>query len=62
MATDLVALVATRALEYLDEAPRMVTAPHSVVPFSPVLEDLYVPSEARVLEAILAAMGRAVPV
>ena len=57
IATDLVALVATQALEYLDEAPQILSAPHSVVPFSPPLEDLYVPSEERIANAIRTAMG-----
>lgn len=58
MATDLVALIATQALEYLDEAPQMVTTPHTVVPFSPALEDLYVPSVGRIKHAILLALGQ----
>jgi pyruvate/2-oxoglutarate/acetoin dehydrogenase E1 component len=33
---------------------QMVTAPHTPVPFSPVLEDLYVPS----LQAIAAAVRK----
>jgi pyruvate dehydrogenase E1 component beta subunit len=62
LATDLVALIATQALEYLDEAPKMVTAPHTPVPFSPVLEDLYIPSPQRIVEAVGAACGREVSV
>lgn len=62
VATDIIALIATNALEYLDEVPQMVTAPHTVVPFSPVLEDLYVPTVDRIQQAILAALGQSVPV
>lgn len=58
VATDIVALVTTRAIEYLDGPPQMVTAPHTVVPFSPVLEDLYIPSPDKVIQAVNAALGR----
>jgi len=44
MATDVVALAAGQAFDYLDAAPKMITPPHTPVPFSPVLEDVYVPS------------------
>ncbi|MDA8195354.1 MAG: alpha-ketoacid dehydrogenase subunit beta [Thermaerobacter sp.] len=62
VAADLVALVASEALEYLDEAPKMVTAPHAVVPFSPVLEDLYVPSAERIGHVIRTLMGHEIGV
>ncbi len=58
LAADIVALVTTRAIEYLDGPPQMVTAPHTVVPFSPVLEDLYVPSPEKVIQAVNTALGR----
>ncbi|MEA3341893.1 MAG: transketolase C-terminal domain-containing protein, partial [Chloroflexota bacterium] len=44
MATDVVALVAGQAFDYLDAPPTMITPPHTPVPFSPVLEDAYLPS------------------
>ncbi|MDY7080416.1 MAG: alpha-ketoacid dehydrogenase subunit beta [Chloroflexota bacterium] len=44
MATDIVALIAGQAFDYLDAPPRMITAPHTPVPFSPTLEDAYLPS------------------
>ena len=59
LATDLVALVASRALEFLDGPPQMVTAPHAVVPFSSALEDVYVPSPAQIARAALVAVGQA---
>ena len=37
----------------------MVTAPHAPVPFSPALEDLYIPSPAKIEAAVRAVMGRA---
>jgi pyruvate dehydrogenase E1 component beta subunit len=52
MAADILALVASRAFDYLDAPPQMVTAPHTPVPFSPPLEDFYLPSPQRVVEAI----------
>jgi pyruvate dehydrogenase E1 component beta subunit len=52
MATDLVALITTKAFEYLDAAPVMVTPPHTPVPFSPPMEKFYVPSPARVVESV----------
>ncbi len=58
LATDIVALVTTRAIEYLDGPPQMVTAPHTVVPFSPVLEDYYVPSPEKIIQAVNTALGR----
>src|SRR5581483_429535 len=58
VANDVVTLAATQALEYLDGAPQVVTAPHTVVPFSPVLEDAYIPSPARIATAARAALGR----
>jgi len=36
-----------------------VTAPHTPVPFSPVLEDLYIPSAKQIAEAVHRAMSGA---
>lgn len=52
MATDISALVAERAFGALKGPIRMVTAPHTPVPFSPALEDLYVPSPAKIEAAV----------
>jgi len=56
MATDIAALVASRAFDHLDAPPQLVTAPHTPVPFSPVLEDFYVPSPGRIVEAVRATL------
>jgi pyruvate/2-oxoglutarate/acetoin dehydrogenase E1 component len=56
MATDIAALVASRAFDHLDAPPQLVTAPHTPVPFSPVLEDLYVPSPERIVHAVRATV------
>ena len=52
MASDIVALAAQKAFGYLDAPPQAVTAPHSPVPFSPVLEDAYIPSPAKIAAAV----------
>ena len=52
VATDIVALVATRGLEYLDAPVRMVTGGHTPVPFSPVLENAYLPSTEKIIAAV----------
>jgi len=44
IATDISALVAEEAFDYLDAPPRRVTAPHTSVPYSPPLEELFIPS------------------
>ncbi|MGH7918867.1 MAG: alpha-ketoacid dehydrogenase subunit beta [Candidatus Dormibacteraceae bacterium] len=63
LATDIVAQVAGQCFDDLKAAPRMVTAPHTPPPFSPVLEDLFVPDAGRVAAAVREAVGtRAAPV
>jgi pyruvate dehydrogenase E1 component beta subunit len=52
MATDIIALVTTKAFDHLDAPPAMVTAPHTPVPFSPPLENFYVPSPERIASAV----------
>lgn len=44
LATDVVALVADQAFDYLDAPCKMISAPHAHVPFSPILEDVFLPS------------------
>jgi pyruvate/2-oxoglutarate/acetoin dehydrogenase E1 component len=57
MASEIVARVTANCFDALKSAPRMVTAPHTPVPFSPTLEALYVPDAARVQDAVRAAVG-----
>lgn len=57
MATDIISLVCTRAFDDLDAPPRMVTAPHTPVPFSPPLEDYYIPSVEKVITAVRSILG-----
>lgn len=56
VATDIATLAATQVLEYLNGPVRLVTAPHTPVPFSPVLEDYYVPTPQRVISAVRETM------
>jgi pyruvate/2-oxoglutarate/acetoin dehydrogenase E1 component len=57
MAADISARVAQDAFKALKAPIRMVTPPHVPVPFSPALEDAYIPSTARVVEAVRTVMG-----
>lgn len=54
---EIAARVAEKAFDYLDAGIRRVTAPFTPVPFSPVLEQAFIPSEAKIREAILAVVG-----
>jgi pyruvate dehydrogenase E1 component beta subunit len=51
-AADLVAIVADEALFWLDAPIKRVSAPDTPVPFAPVMEQFYVPSAERVVEAV----------
>lgn len=52
MATDIAALVAQEAFDALKAPVQMVTAPHTPVPFSPALEDLYLPNADKIASAV----------
>jgi pyruvate dehydrogenase E1 component beta subunit len=52
MASDIVALVSGEAFDYLDAPPLMVTAPHTPAPFSPPMEDYYIPSAERIVATV----------
>ncbi|MFJ2381634.1 alpha-ketoacid dehydrogenase subunit beta [Pseudomonas protegens] len=53
MATDISALVVQKAFASLKAPIEMVTAPHTPVPFSDALEDLYIPDAAKIEKAVL---------
>ena len=57
LASDICALVAQNCFGELKAPPRMVTAPHTPVPFSPALEDLYVPGPAAIADAVRQTVG-----
>ena len=52
MASDIAELAVTKAFDNLKAAVQTVTAPHTPVPFTPALEDLYVPSTDNIAAAI----------
>jgi pyruvate dehydrogenase E1 component beta subunit len=54
LATDISATVAQDAFDALRAPIQMVTAPHTPVPFSPALEDLYIPDAQRIVNAVKA--------
>ena len=49
VATDISALICQKSFDSLKAGIKMVTPPHTPVPFSPPLEDLFLPSEEKVL-------------
>jgi len=57
VATDVVALVADRAFDYLDAPCKMITAPHTPVPFSGGLEDVYIPTAETIVSTAKSLMG-----
>ena len=52
IACDISAQVAQQAFKALKGPIEMVSAPHTPVPFSPVLEDLYIPSAGQIAAAV----------
>ena len=60
LATDIVARIAQNGFDELKAAPKMVTAPHTPPPFSPTLEDLYVPDPDRIAAAVRETIGSGV--
>jgi pyruvate dehydrogenase E1 component beta subunit len=57
MAADIAALVAQNSFDDLRAPVQMVTAPHTPPPFTPALEDLYVPSAAQIADAVRKTTG-----
>jgi pyruvate dehydrogenase E1 component beta subunit len=52
IATDISSLIAQKAFGHLKAPIEMVTAPHTPVPFADSLEDLYIPSPAKIQAAV----------
>jgi pyruvate dehydrogenase E1 component beta subunit len=52
LAADIAAVAATRAFHALEAPVRMVTPPHTPVPFAPNLEALYLPDSARIVTVV----------
>ncbi len=57
LASDIAGLVAQEAFGSLRAPVQMVTAPHTPVPFSDALEDLYIPDAGRIVGAAKVASG-----
>lgn len=57
MATDISALVAQNAFGALKAPIKMVTPPHTPVPFAPELEDLYIPTPGQIEAAAREVLG-----
>jgi pyruvate dehydrogenase E1 component beta subunit len=56
IASDISALVAEQAFDYLDAPPRRLNAPHAPVPYSRPLEALFVPDKDMVVDAALGVL------
>jgi len=56
IATDVSSLVAQKGFESLKAPIRMVTPPHTPVPFSDALEDLYIPDARKIATAVCDVM------
>ena len=58
VASDIAALAIERAFDFLDAPPGRVSPPHASVPYSPALEERYVPRTDDVVKATLEVLGR----
>ena len=52
LATHIAGVVASKGFGSLDAPVQLVTPPHSPVPFSPVLEDAYLPNPEKIMAAV----------
>lgn len=52
VATDIAALVADKGFDLLDAPIKIVSAPHTPVPFSPPMEQFYIPSPEKIADTI----------
>jgi pyruvate dehydrogenase E1 component beta subunit len=58
MATDVAALICENCFSDLKAPVKQVTAPHAPVPFSPALEDIYIPKVADIEAAVREVTGK----
>ncbi|MBU8655779.1 alpha-ketoacid dehydrogenase subunit beta [Bacillus pumilus] len=58
IAADISSLVADKGFDLLDAPIKKVTAPHTPVPFSPPLEDIYLPTPDKVVNTVLEMIGK----
>ncbi|WP_026961446.1 alpha-ketoacid dehydrogenase subunit beta [Alicyclobacillus herbarius] len=54
---DIAALVAEKGFDSLDAPIKRVTGPHTPVPFSPTLEDAYLPTPSKIIQAVAELLG-----
>jgi pyruvate dehydrogenase E1 component beta subunit len=52
VSAEIAALVAERALDYLDAPVKRVTTPDTPIPFSPSLEQFIIPNEQSIIKAV----------
>ena len=52
IASDVAAMIASKAFASLRAPPQLVTAPHSPVPFARELESAYLPSTPKIVDAV----------
>lgn len=57
IARDIAAMVADKGFDSLDAPIKTITAPHTPVPFSPTLEDAYLPSPQKVIQIVSELIG-----
>ena len=57
VASEVAALCVDRGFDFLNAPVKKVTAPHSPVPFSPVLEDAYLPDANDIIAAVREQLG-----
>ena len=58
IATDISALICQKSFSYLKGPIKMVSPPHTPVPFSATLEDLYLPSEDNIMKVAKELLNR----
>jgi pyruvate dehydrogenase E1 component beta subunit len=56
MATDIAALVTRYAFDHLEAPIRLITPPHTSIPFSPALEKFYIPDEDTVVRTVMSML------
>lgn len=61
MAADIAAMVASKGFAHLKAPVKMITPPHTPVPFAPNLEAAYLPSEDKIAAAVRDTLGQALP-
>jgi len=58
MASEIAATVSAEVFDYLDHPVQRVIPPHTHVPFSPTLEQYYLPNSDRIVDSAMTMLGR----